>query len=150
MPPGGAGVDLAAPRWRRGCSPAPVAHLLDEAHAVGLTGRDALSTPARVLLADGDESAAAAMTAALPPAIDYFLVQADLTRSSSPARWNANSPTNWLRWRLSNPPGRRWSTGSASSRSGTPDVGRTAEALQRFFEKHSRKPRAAGTHLPDQ
>ena len=128
------------PRWAARLQPAPVAHLLDEAHAVGLTGRDALSTPARVLLADGDESAAAAMTAALPPAIDYFLVQADHTvvvpgplerelADELAAVAAVESAGAAMVYRV-----------SEQSIRHALDVGRTAEALQRFFEKHSKTP----------
>ncbi|MCB1288186.1 MAG: DNA-binding protein, partial [Mycobacterium sp.] len=67
------------PRWAARLQPEPVGHLLVEAHAVGLTGRDALSTPGRALLADGEEAALVAMTAALPEPIDHFLAPADLT-----------------------------------------------------------------------
>ncbi len=86
LPPG-AGVDAAAasaaliwrrPRWARRLQPEPVGHLLVESHALGLVGRGALSTPARALLADGDD-AISAMTRAMPQPIDHFLVQADMT-----------------------------------------------------------------------
>ncbi len=128
------------PRWAARLQPAPVAHLLDEAHAVGLTGRDALSTPARVLLADGDESAAAAMTAALPPPIDYFLVQADHTvvvpgplerelADELAAVAAVESAGAAMVYRV-----------SEQSIRHALDIGRTAEALQRFFEKHSKTP----------
>ena len=86
--PTGAGVDALSasraliwrrPRWAARLQPEPVGHLLEEAHAMGLTGRGALSGPAAVLLADGEQAAAAAMAKVLPAPIDYFLVQADLT-----------------------------------------------------------------------
>ncbi len=86
--PTGAGVDALSasraliwrrPRWASRLQPDPVGHLLEEAHAMGLTGRGALSGPAAVLLADGEQAAAAAMTKILPAPIDFFLVQADLT-----------------------------------------------------------------------
>ena len=46
---------------------------------MGLTGRGALSTPARALLTAGPDGAAVAMGKILPEPIDHFLVQADLT-----------------------------------------------------------------------
>ncbi|OBK21923.1 DNA-binding protein [Mycobacterium asiaticum] len=87
--PGGAGVDAQTasaaliwrrPRWARRLQPDPVADLLTEAHALGLVGRGAISTPGRALLDDDDSAAVVdAMTRALPKPIDHFLVQADLT-----------------------------------------------------------------------
>jgi hypothetical protein len=86
----GAGVDAAEasaaliwlrPRWARRLQPGPVRDLLAEAHAVGLVGRGAISTPGRMLLDEAANTAAAVavMTRALPKPIDHFLVQADLT-----------------------------------------------------------------------
>ena len=88
--PAGAGVDAAEasaaltwqrPRWARRLQPGPVADLLAEAHALGLVGRGAISTPGRVLLDEKGEPATAieAMTRAMPKPIDHFLLQADLT-----------------------------------------------------------------------
>ncbi|ETZ46604.1 MULTISPECIES: helicase-associated domain-containing protein [Mycobacterium avium complex (MAC)] len=89
LPPG-AGVDATSasaaliwrrPRWAKRLQPEPVADLLREAHALGLVGRGAISTPARALLEeDADPQAAIdAMARALPKPVDHFLVQADLT-----------------------------------------------------------------------
>ncbi|WP_104183472.1 helicase-associated domain-containing protein [Mycobacterium avium] len=89
-PPPGAGVDATSasaaliwrrPRWAKRLQPEPVADLLREAHALGLVGRGAISTPARALLEeDADPQAAIdAMARALPKPVDHFLVQADLT-----------------------------------------------------------------------
>lgn len=88
LPPG-AGVDETSasaalvwrrPRWAKRLQPGPVADLLDEAHFLGLVGRGAISTPGRALLDQGERDAVLdAMNRALPPPIDHFLVQADLT-----------------------------------------------------------------------
>ncbi|MGB0964465.1 MAG: helicase-associated domain-containing protein, partial [Mycobacterium sp.] len=68
------------PRWSARLQPEPVADLLTEAHAVGVVGRGALSTPIRRMLADETEDAVvAAMSKVLPKPIDHFLLQADLT-----------------------------------------------------------------------
>ena len=91
--PAGAGVDAASasaaliwrrPRWARRLQPGPLADLLAEAHALGLVGRGAISTPGRALLNEPGEPAAAgaavdAMAHAMPKPIDHFLLQADLT-----------------------------------------------------------------------
>ncbi|AYJ48565.1 helicase-associated domain-containing protein [Rhodococcus sp. P1Y] len=68
--------------WRRPRSSArfalrPTSKMLDEATALGIVGRGALSTPGRTLLHGGD--AEGAMRTALPAPIDYVLLQADLT-----------------------------------------------------------------------
>ncbi len=88
--PSGSGVDALSaaraliwrrPRWASRLQPAPVADLIDEAHALGIVGRGALSAPGRLLLADPNaiSAAAEAMAKILPAPIDHFLVQADLT-----------------------------------------------------------------------
>ena len=86
--PVGAGVDAPSasraliwrrPRWTSRLQHEPIGHLLAESHALGLTGRGALSSPARALLTADEEAAMAAMVAVLPAPIDHFLVQADLT-----------------------------------------------------------------------
>ena len=53
--------------------------LLDEAEALGLTGRGGLSSYARLLLAGDDRGAARALDALLPEPLDHVLVQPDLT-----------------------------------------------------------------------
>ena len=89
LPPG-AGVDATEasaaliwrrPRWSRRLQPEPVAHLLAEAHALGLVGRGAISKPGRVLLDEAADAqhAVDAMARAMPEPINHFLVQADLT-----------------------------------------------------------------------
>ena len=88
LPPG-SGVDgnsasqamvWRRPRWSVRLQPEPVTDLLTEAHAVGVLGRGALSTPIRKMLAgEGDDAVIAAMSKVLPAPIDHFLLQADLT-----------------------------------------------------------------------
>jgi hypothetical protein len=127
------------PRWAARLQPGPVGHLLDEAHAVGLTGRNALSTPARALL-NGDEAPLAAMAKALPAPIDHFLVQADLTvvvpgpllreiADELAAVATVESAGAAMVYRV----------GEQSVRHAL-DTGRTADGLQRFFEKYSKTP----------
>ena len=68
------------PRWAARLQPKPVADLLAEAHALGVVGRGAISTPIRMLLAgDSEADVVAAMAKVLPKPIDHFLLQADLT-----------------------------------------------------------------------
>jgi hypothetical protein len=128
------------PRWATRLQPEPIAHLLDEAHAVGLTGRDALAGPGRALLAGGDEAALAAMGAALPAPIDHFLVQADHTvvvpgplerdlADELAAVATVESAGAAMVYRV-----------SEQSIRHALDIGRTAEDLQRFFEKYSKTP----------
>lgn len=146
--PVGAGVDAVSasraliwrrPRWAARLQPVPVGHLLDEAHAVGLTGRNALSTPARALL-DGDEAPLAAMAAALPAPIDYFLVQADLTVVvPGPLLREVADELAAVATVESAGAAMVYRVGEQSVRHAL-DTGRTADGLQRFFEKYSKTP----------
>ncbi|WP_328360828.1 helicase-associated domain-containing protein [Mycobacterium sp. NBC_00419] len=148
LPPG-AGVDAGhvsqaliwrRPRWAARLQPDPVAHLLDEAHSLGLVGRGALSTPARALLGEGEPAAVAAMTKALPAPIDHFLVQADLTvvvpgplqrdlADELAAVATVESAGAAMVYRV-----------SEQSIRHALDTGRTAGALHTFFEKYSKTP----------
>lgn len=126
------------PRWAPRLQPEPIGHLLDEAHALGLTGRGALSSPARVLLADGEEAAVEAMTRIMPAPIDHFLVQADLTvvvpgplkrelADELAAVASVESAGAAMVYRV-----------SESSVRHALDTGRTADALHRFFATYSK------------
>ena len=148
LPPG-AGVDTVSasralvwrrPRWSARLQPEPVGHLLEEAHALGFTGRGALSGPARVLLAEGEQEAAAAMERILPAPIDHFLVQADLTvvvpgplqrelADELAAVASVESAGAAMVYRVSEQTVRH-----------ALDTGRSAEALQSFFERNSKTP----------
>jgi len=148
LPPG-SGVDAPhasraliwrRPRWAARLQPEPVAHLLDEAHTLGLTGRGALSTPARALLDDDEDTAVAAMAKILPAPIDHFLVQADLTvvvpgplqrdlADQLAAVATVESAGAAMVYRV-----------SEQSIRHALDTGRTASALHAFFEKHSKTP----------
>lgn len=128
------------PRWAARLQPEPVGHLLDEAHAVGLTGRDALAGPGRALLAGGDEAALAAMTAALPAPIDYFLVQADLTVVvPGPLQRELAEELAAVATVESAGAATVFRVGEQSVRHAL-DVGRTAEGLREFFERYSKTP----------
>lgn len=147
--PAGAGVDALSasraliwrrPRWAARLQPEPVGHLLEEAHAMGLTGRGALSGPAAVLLADGEQAAAAAMAKILPAPIDYFLVQADLTvvvpgplqrelADELAAVATVESAGAAMVYRV-----------SEQSIRHALDTGRSADALHTFFERSSKTP----------
>ena len=147
--PAGAGVDARSvsraliwrrPRWAARLQPEPVGHLLEEAHAMGLTGRGALSGPAAVLLADGEQAAAAAMAKILPAPIDYFLVQADLTvvvpgplqrelADELAAVATVESAGAAMVYRV-----------SEQSIRHALDTGRSADALHTFFERSSKTP----------
>lgn len=146
LPPG-SGVDAQhaaqaliwqRPRWAARLQPGPVGHLLDEAHAVGLIGRGALSTPARALLTAGENAAIEAMAKVLPKPIDHFLVQADLTvvvpgplqrdlAEELAAVATVESAGAAMVYRV-----------SEQSIRHALDTGRTAGALHTFFEQHSK------------
>ena len=147
--PAGAGVDARSasraliwrrPRWAARLQPGPVAHLLDEAHAVGLTGRGALSTPARILLRDGGEAAIAAMAKTLPEPIDYFLVQADLTVVvPGPLKRDLADELAAVAAVESAGAAMVYRVSEQSVRHAL-DTGRTAEAVQKFFQTNSKTP----------
>ena len=148
LPPG-AGIDAAdasramiwrRPRWSARLQPEPVAHLLDEAHALGIVGRGAISTPARALIADGADTAVVTMTKVLPAPIDHFVLQADLTvvvpgplhralADELGAVATVESAGAAMVYRIS----------EASIRHAL-DTGRSAGALHAFFAKHSKTP----------
>ena len=147
--PVGAGVDARSasraliwrrPRWAARLQPGPMAHLLDEAHAVGLTGRGALSTPARILLRDGGEAAIAAMAKTLPEPIDYFLLQADLTVVvPGPLKRDLADELAAVAAVESAGAAMVYRVSEQSVRHAL-DTGRTAEALQKFFQTNSKTP----------
>jgi len=147
--PAGAGVDAQSasraliwrrPRWAARLRPEPIGHLLDEAHALGLTGRGALSSPAHALLTDGAEAATAAMAAALPDPIDHFLVQADLTVVvPGPLKRELADELAAVAIVESAGAAMVYRVSEASIRHAL-DTGRTAGALQSFFEKFSKTP----------
>ena len=159
----GSGVDAESaalammwhrPRWSARLQLDPVTDLLREAHAVGLVGRGAISTPARTLLAQASEDDAevsvAAMDKALPAPLDHFLLQADLTvvvpgpllrelAEQLDAVATVESAGAAMVYRIS----------EASIRRAL-DAGRTAGGLHAFFAKHSRTPVPQGlTYLID-
>lgn len=160
--PAGSGVDAASasaalvwrrPRWARRLQPEPVADLLEEAHALGLVGRGALSAPGRALLAAADpEDAAvvAAMDRALPAPIDHFLVQADLTVVvPGPLQRELAEELDIVATVESAGAAMVYRISEASLRHAL-DTGRTGAGLQSFFEKHSKTPVPQGlTYLID-
>ncbi len=147
--PEGAGVDTISasralswrrPRWAARLRPEPVGHLLEEAHALGFTGRGALSGPARVLLAEGEQQAAAAMARILPAPIDHFLVQADLTVVvPGPLQRDLADELAVVACVESAGAAMVYRVSEQSVRHAL-DTGRSAEALQSFFERHSKTP----------
>ncbi|ANW62950.1 DNA-binding protein [Mycolicibacterium murale] len=161
--PAGAGVDAASasramiwrrPRWSVRLQPEPVGQLLEEAHALGLLGRGAITSPSRVLIdrsrEDAADAAVVAMNTVLPPPIDYFLVQADLTvvvpgpleRDLADALAvvaTVESAGAAMVYRISEQTIRR-----------ALDTGQSAAALHTFFGRHSKTPVPQGlTYLID-
>lgn len=147
--PGGSAVNAVSaakalvwrrPRWSARLQPVPVGHLLAEAHALGLTGREALSGPARVLLAGDEEAAEKAMAATMPAPVEHFLVQADLTvvvpgplvrelADELAAVADLESAGAAMVYRV-----------SEQSIRHALDTGRNADSLLAFFERHSKTP----------
>ncbi|CAJ1494257.1 helicase-associated domain-containing protein [[Mycobacterium] kokjensenii] len=158
--PAGAGVDAVTasralvwrrPRWANRLQPGPVAELLDEAHALGVLGRGAISSPGRVLLAGapaspdalaevGNAAAVAAMTKALPEPIDHFLVQADLTVVvPGPLKRELAEELGVVATVESAGAATVYRVSEQTIRAAL-DAGRTGAGLQAFFEQHSKTP----------
>jgi hypothetical protein len=138
------------PRWASRLQPGPVAQLLDEAHALGFTGRGALSTPARALLTHGDDAAVDAMAKILPAPIDHFLLQADLTVVvPGPLQRDLADRLAVLASVESAGAAMVYRISEQSIRHAL-DTGLTAATLHSFFEKHSKTPVPQGlTYLID-
>lgn len=156
--PAGAGVDALAasqaliwlrPRWASRLQPGPVGELLDEAHALGVLGRGAISSPGRALLAApdaGDDgpaagaAAVAAMARALPEPIDHFLVQADLTVVvPGPLQRELAEELAVVATVESAGAAMVYRVSEQTIRAAL-DVGRTGAGLHAFFGKHSKTP----------
>lgn len=160
--PEGAGVDAVSasqalvwrrPRWANRLQPGPLGELLDEAHALGVLGRGAISTPGRVLFAgsaDDPTPAVTAMTRALPEPIDHFLVQADLTVVvPGPLKRELAEELAVVATVESAGAAMVYRVSEQTIRAAL-DVGRTGTGLQAFFEKHSKTPVPQGlTYLID-
>jgi len=150
--PDGAGTDAMSasqalvwqrPRWANRLQPVPVGELLDEAHALGVLGRGAISSPGRALLAgpaDDPAAAIAAMTRALPEPIDHFLVQADLTVVvPGPLKRELAEELAVVADVESAGAAMVYRVSEQTIRAAL-DVGRTGAGLHAFFEKHSKTP----------
>ncbi len=159
--PIGAGVSAAEasaaliwrrPRWAKRLQPGPVADLLAEAHALGLVGRGAISTPGRALLDDGadPEAAVSAMTRALPKPIDHFLLQADLTVVvPGPLQRDLAQRLATVATVESAGAAMVYRVSEQSIRHAL-DVGKTRDWMHEFFAKHSKTPVPQGlTYLID-
>lgn len=158
--PVGAGADAVSasqalvwrrPRWANRLQPGPVGELLDEAHALGVLGRGALSSPGRVLLAGADDAAAvAAMTKALPEPIDHFLVQADLTVVvPGPLKRELAEELAVVATVESAGAAMVYRVSEQTIRAAL-DAGRTGAGLHAFFARHSKTPVPQGlTYLID-
>ncbi len=140
------------PRWAKRLQPGPVADQLAEAHAVGLVGREAISTPGRALLAGIDENAAVveAMKRALPEPIDHFLVQADLTVVvPGPLKRELAEQLDTVAVVESAGAAMVYRVSEASIRHAL-DIGQTADGLHALFAGHSRTPVPQGlTYMID-
>jgi hypothetical protein len=159
LPPG-TGVDAAEasramiwhrPRWSARLQPTTVGNLLDEAHAVGLAGRGAISTPGRGLLADDPaDDVLATMAKVLPKPLDHFLLQADLTVIvPGPLERELAEKLAMVATVESAGAAMVYRITEASVRHAL-DAGRTAGDLHNLFQKHSKTPVPQGlTYLID-
>ncbi len=158
LPPGN-GVDAAAasetltwrrPRWSARLQPEPVADLIEEAGALGIVGRGAITTPGRRLIAEDASAAVVAMAKVLPAPIDHFLLQADLTVVvPGPLHRGVAEELGVVATVESAGTAMVYRVSEASIRNAL-DTGRTAGGLHTFFGKHSKTPVPQGlTYLID-
>jgi Helicase conserved C-terminal domain len=149
LPPG-AGVDKNTasaaliwrrPRWSKRLQPGPVADLLKEAQTLGLVGRGAISTPGRAFIDGADDGhAIAAMARVLPPPIDHFLVQADLTVVvPGPLQRHLAEELSAVATVESAGTAMVYRVSEQSIRHAL-DIGKTADELHNLFQKNSKTP----------
>ncbi len=147
-PPGTAisGADVARllawrmPRRRRHFRIEAVQRTLSEAAALGILGRDALTSAGRALLHGTLADAEAEMDAALPDPVDHVLVQADLTIvAPGPLTPELRERVELVADIESAGAATVYRIGEASVRRAL-DAGMTAAELQQLFTAHSRTP----------
>jgi Helicase conserved C-terminal domain len=138
------------PRWSLRLQPGPVGELFEEATALGLVGRGALTSPARALISESGDDPVAAMNRILPAPIDHFLLQADLTVVvPGPLRRELSDQLAELAVVESAGAAMVYRISEASIRRAY-DIGHTAGALHAFFQKNSKTPVPQGlTYLID-
>jgi hypothetical protein len=158
--PKGSGVDATSasramiwrrPRWAVRLQPGPVGDLLTEAHALGMVGRGALTTPMRALLTGAaPDEIIAAMEKVLPDPIDHFLLQADLTVIvPGPLQRDLAEQLASVATVESAGAAMVYRISEASIRRAL-DTGMTAGALHSLFARHSKTPVPQGlTYLID-
>lgn len=155
LPPGGAadaGTLLPLLRWQRPLRGGPVGadgrdfrdHLtewaLHEAELLGITGRGALGSPARALLAAPGEGPVAVLDPLLPQPLDHVILQPDLTAIAPGPLLTPLAQALALCADIESKGGAtvyRFSTGSIRR---ALDAGRTAADLHAFLGQHSRTP----------
>lgn len=127
--------------WGGGPASAPmlIGWVLHEAVVLGMAARGAMSSAGRAAFAGATDDAAAALARFAPPAVDDFLVQADLTAVV------AGEPTVAVRSELdlladleSKGAASVYRFSEASLRRGF-DAGRTADDVLGFLERHARR-----------
>ncbi|WP_459549125.1 helicase-associated domain-containing protein [Nocardia sp. X0981] len=129
-----------APRRRRHYRGQVVDNTLQEAAALGLTGRGALTTAARALLTGDLAGAEAQQEAALPHPVDHVLVQADLTVvAPGPLTAELQRRIEQVADVESAGAATVYRIGEASLRRAL-DTGLTAAELHTLFDRHSRTP----------
>jgi hypothetical protein len=113
---------------------------LREAETLGLTGRGALSQPARALVGGDEEAAAAALAPLLPEPLDHVLLQADLTAVAPGPLTTALAHELLLAADVESTGGATvYRFGPTSVRRAL-DAGRTAADLHALLDRHSRTP----------
>jgi hypothetical protein len=138
---------LARLRWSRPLRPAADAlreNLLDwtlqDAEALGFTGRGALAAHARPLLAGDPAAAATALAPLLPEPLDHVLLQADLTAVAPGPLVAPLAETLGMLADIESKGGATVYRFTPESVRRALDAGRSAAELQSFLTTHSRTP----------
>jgi hypothetical protein len=138
---------LARLRWDRPLRPGADAlrddllrWTLQDAEALGFTGRGALAAHARPLLAGDPDAAAAALAPLLPEPLDHVLLQADLTAVAPGPLIAPLAETLGVLADIESKGGATVYRFTPESVRRALDAGRTAAELQAFLTEHSRTP----------
>ncbi|MGA5703371.1 helicase C-terminal domain-containing protein [Peterkaempfera bronchialis] len=155
LPPGSAAPAAAllpALRWRRPWRGGPATGegrdlrdaltdwTLTEAELLGVTGRGALATAARALLADADADPAPLLAPLLPQPLDQVILQPDLTAIAPGPLHTPLAQALALAAEIESKGGATVYRFTPESVRRALDAGRTAADLHEFLARHSRTP----------
>ncbi|WP_345002084.1 helicase-associated domain-containing protein, partial [Tsukamurella soli] len=130
----------AHPRWYRRLTAASVRQICSEAAVVGIVARGALTGVGRALLGGDRAGVEEAAAAALPPPVETFLLQADLTLTVPGPMAHAFAADVALVAELESAGGAAVHRVTEAALRRALDSGRSAAELHAFFAAHSSTP----------